>query len=48
MGAITHFKELDPNLIVERNGRFVYPKDYPDSIIKENDRVEFINPNLGG
>jgi thiamine biosynthesis protein ThiS len=45
---IKHFKEIDPNLIVELNGRFIYPKEYPASIIKENDRVEFVNPNLGG
>jgi len=45
---IKYFSELDPHLIVELNGRFVYPNRYSSTIVKENDRVEFINPNLGG
>lgn len=42
------FKEGDPHLIVEQNGRYIYPKDYDTSRVLENDRIEFINPNLGG
>jgi thiamine biosynthesis protein ThiS len=40
--------EGDPHLIVEQNGRYVYPKDYDSCRVMENDRIEFINPNLGG
>ena len=42
------FHELDPDLIVEHNGRFVYPHQYSGIRVSENNRVEFINPNLGG
>jgi thiamine biosynthesis protein ThiS len=42
------FNELDPDLIVEHNGRFIYPHEYGSTSVSENDRVEFINPNLGG
>lgn len=47
-GLIEHFKEGDTDLIVEINGQYIYPRDYDAVIIQENDRVEFINPNLGG
>ena len=43
-----HFQEMDPHLLTEVNGRFVYPQDYNTTIINEGDKVEFINPNLGG
>jgi len=46
--CIEFVKEGDPDLIVEHNGRYVYPKDYPNRILKQNDIIEFINPNLGG
>ncbi|MEJ2660007.1 MAG: MoaD/ThiS family protein [Desulfobacteraceae bacterium] len=39
---------LDPDLIVELNGRFVYPRDYATTIVGAGDRLEFINPNFGG
>jgi thiamine biosynthesis protein ThiS len=45
---IEFFHELDPDLIVEHNGRFIYPYQYETTRVSENDRVEFINPNLGG
>ena len=45
---IERFEEGDTHLIVEHNGRFVYPKDYSSVIVKEGDRIEFINPNFGG
>ncbi|MCP4022116.1 MAG: sulfur carrier protein ThiS [Desulfobacteraceae bacterium] len=47
-GLIKWAKEGDPDLMVEINGRYVFPKDYDLHMIKENDKVEFINPNLGG
>ena len=45
---IDHFQEKDPALIVEHNGRFVFPKEYPTTTVSPNDRVEFINPDFGG
>jgi len=41
-------REGDPDLIVEVNGRYVFPNNYEKYKIQSNDRVEFINPNLGG
>ncbi|MGA6925493.1 MAG: MoaD/ThiS family protein [Desulfosarcina sp.] len=45
---IGRFAESDPDLIVELNGRFVYPRAYDATIVSEGDRLEFINPNFGG
>lgn len=45
---ITHFKEGDSDLIVEYNGRFVYPDKYSTTVVSEGDIIEFINPNFGG
>lgn len=45
---IEHFQEKDPALIVEHNGRFIFPKDYSTTTVSPNDRVEFINPDFGG
>jgi len=42
------FKEGDPDLIVEVNGKYIYPKNFKITTISENDSIEFINPNLGG
>ena len=45
---ISLFLERDMNLIVEHNGRFVYPRDYGKIRLSEGDRIEFINPAFGG
>ena len=45
---IVTFQEEDPALIVEHNGRFVYPDEYMTTVVSENDRVEFIHANFGG
>jgi sulfur carrier protein ThiS len=45
---ISQFKEADPDLIVELNGRYVYPRAYAETIVKNGDQLEFINPNFGG
>jgi len=45
---IVGYKEGDVDLIVERNGRFVYPRKYEEIILLNDDRIEFINPNFGG
>jgi len=44
----TTHKEGDVDLIVEHNGRFVYPAQYAHTGLSAGDRVEFINPNFGG
>lgn len=38
----------DAHLIVELNGRFIYPKDYSETVVEDGDRVELIHPNFGG
>jgi thiamine biosynthesis protein ThiS len=45
---IQHFKEYDGDLIVEHNGRFVYPREYAEVAVRQGDTIEFINPNIGG
>jgi len=45
---IAHFGENDVHLIVEHNGRFVYPQKYSETILSESDTIEFINPEFGG
>jgi thiamine biosynthesis protein ThiS len=45
---IHHFKEYDGDLIVEHNGRFVYPRKYAEVTLADGDIIEFINPNIGG
>ena len=47
-GLIAHFQEADADLIVEHNGRFVYPRAYSSTTVASGDRIEFINPNFGG
>jgi len=42
------FQEMDHDLIVEHNGRFVFPQDYAATRVAPSDRVEFIHPNFGG
>ncbi len=42
------FKEGDPDLIVEINGKYIFPKNYKTTTVQERDTIEFINPNLGG
>lgn len=41
-------KEGDPDLIVEQNNVYIYPRNYKKTDVKENAVIEFINPNLGG
>jgi thiamine biosynthesis protein ThiS len=45
---IERFQEKDPALIVEHNGRFIFPKEYSTTTVSPYDRVEFINPDFGG
>lgn len=48
LGLIEQFKEYDVHMIVEHNGRFIYPKEYETTSVSEGDRLEFINPDFGG
>jgi len=45
---IDHYDEQDPDLIVELNGRFIYPRDYATTIVQSGDEIEFMNPDFGG
>ena len=45
---IRQFDERDPDLIVELNGRFIYPRAYGTTIVRAGDEIEFLNPNFGG
>ncbi|MFC1825120.1 sulfur carrier protein ThiS [Thermodesulfobacteriota bacterium] len=45
---IKKYHEDDAHLIVEHNGRFIYPRHYATTVISDGDLIEFINPNFGG
>jgi sulfur carrier protein len=45
---ISLLKEQDVHLVVELNGRFVYPQQYEKTNVSQGDTVEFINPDFGG
>jgi thiamine biosynthesis protein ThiS len=45
---IERFEEGDTHLIVQRNGRCVYPQDYAATLVAPGDRIEFIHPAFGG
>jgi len=45
---IDRLGEDDPALIVELNGRFVYPDKYGSTKIQEGDKVELIHAAFGG
>ncbi|MBP1749393.1 MAG: uncharacterized protein H6Q52_1932 [Deltaproteobacteria bacterium] len=40
--------ENDKGLIVEQNNRFVHPRTYQSTTVKEGDKIELINPDFGG
>ena len=35
-------------MMVEQNGRFVYPQDYDTTLPETGDVLEFIHPDFGG
>ncbi|OPY77291.1 MAG: sulfur carrier protein ThiS [Syntrophorhabdus sp. PtaU1.Bin058] len=41
-------QEKDSGLIVEINNKFVFPQQYPETVLSDGDKVEFINPDFGG
>ncbi len=45
---IGRFQDKKAHMIVERNGEFVYPEKHAATVVKEGDKIEFINPDLGG
>lgn len=45
---VERFEDRDTDLIVELNGRFVYPQQYGSTVASDGDRCEFIHPNFGG
>ena len=47
-GLIERFEEGDTHLIVQRNGRCVYPQEYAGTVVAPGDRIEFIHPAFGG
>jgi thiamine biosynthesis protein ThiS len=42
------FHEADTHLIVQHNGRCLYPQSYATTAVSEGDVVEFIHPAFGG
>ena len=40
--------EHDLNLIVEVNHKYIFARNYATTVLKDADRVEFINPDFGG
>jgi thiamine biosynthesis protein ThiS len=46
---IERFEKRDVvHLIVEHNGKFVYPQDYESVAVHDGDRIEFVIPDFGG
>lgn len=45
---IAQFGENEDQMIVEHNGRFVYPHEYAATLVAEGSRLEFIYPDFGG
>jgi len=42
------FQDKKAHIIVQYNGEFVYPEKHATTVVKEGDKIEFINPDLGG
>ena len=45
---ILEYDEVDSAMMVERNGRYVYPQDYEITVAEPGDVLEFIHPDFGG
>ncbi len=45
---ILEYDEVDSAMMVERNGRYVYPQDYEKIVAEPGDVLEFIHPDFGG
>jgi len=45
---ILAYDEVDSAMMVEQNGRYVYPQDYDTTLPEAEDVLEFIHPDFGG
>ncbi len=45
---ILKYDEMESAMMVERNGKFVYPQDYDKTLPEPGDVLEFIHPDFGG
>jgi len=45
---ILRYDEMESAMMVERNGKFVYPQDYDTILPEAEDVLEFIHPDFGG
>ena len=45
---ILAYDEVDSAMMVEQNGRYVYPQDYDTTQPEAEDVLEFIHPDFGG
>ncbi len=45
---ILEYDEMESAMMVEQNGRFVYPQDYGTTLPEAGDVLEFIHPDFGG
>ncbi|MCG6880627.1 MAG: MoaD/ThiS family protein [Deltaproteobacteria bacterium] len=45
---ILKYDEMESAMMVERNGKFVYPQDYDGTFPDAGDVLEFIHPDFGG
>ena len=45
---ILKYDEVDSAMMVEQNGRYVYPQDYDTTRPEAEDVLEFIHPDFGG
>lgn len=48
LSVIRDVQEGDTHLIVEHNGRFIYPQNYGKTRLTEGDSLELIHPDFGG
>jgi sulfur carrier protein ThiS len=45
---ILEYDEMESAMMVEQNGRYVYPQDYETTVPEPGDVLEFIHPDFGG
>jgi thiamine biosynthesis protein ThiS len=45
---ICSMNEHDLQIIVECNGKFIFPQKYSSTLIYDGDNIELINPDFGG
>ncbi|MEW6666473.1 MAG: sulfur carrier protein ThiS [Thermodesulfobacteriota bacterium] len=45
---IDHFGQRGPDLMVHRNGQYVWQRQYGTTIVEEGDRLDLIHIDFGG